>query len=163
MTVSNVDNIDITFFANGANGQYTDASKPPLGQGPDRLLPVYRYEAPDTVGTGGVLREAGSRTEQINLPQRFDVTQGELSVKLDPSLAATTIDGLDYLRNYPYQCIEQTVSRFLPNIITYRALDQLGVANATLKDQSGSGRELRLAAALCPAKGYRRLGLVRAG
>ncbi len=144
-------------------GAYTDASKPPLGQGDNRLLPVYRYEAPDIVGTGGILREAGSQTEAIALPQRFDVAQGDLTVTLDPSLAATTIDGLDYLRNYPYQCVEQTVSRFLPNIMTYRALDQLGVANDTLKTQLDSGGQLRLAAADGAAEGQRRLGLVRAG
>ncbi|MBI5669953.1 MAG: Ig-like domain-containing protein [Chloroflexi bacterium] len=133
--VEDVTSIDLTFFANGNDGEYTDASKPPLGQGDNRLLPVYKYEVPETVGTAGVLREGGSVTESIVLPRRFDVTQGELTVNLDHSLAATTIDGLDYLRNYPYQCIEQTVSRFLPNIMTYRALNQLGVANADLKAQ----------------------------
>ncbi|HLV36550.1 MAG TPA: MG2 domain-containing protein, partial [Spirillospora sp.] len=133
VTINNVANLDLTFFANGADGAFTDASKPPLGQGDARLIPVYRYEAPDVVGTAGMMREAGSRTEAISLPQRFDVTQGELNISIDPSLAATTIDGLDYLRNFPHECIEQTVSRFLPNIMTFRALDQLGVADAELE------------------------------
>jgi alpha-2-macroglobulin len=139
VTVDDVNNIDLTFFANGNDGAFTDASKPPLGQGDDRLLPVYKYEVPETVGTGGTLREGGSRTEAIALPQRFDVTQGELTVELEPSLAATTIDGLEYLRNYPHQCIEQTVSRFLPNIMTYRALDSLDVANEDLERQLNTG------------------------
>lgn len=139
VTVQDVGAIDLTFFANGGNGAYTDASKPPLGQGDARLLPVYKYEVPETVGTGGLLREGGSRTEAIVLPQRFDVTQGELTIKVDPSLAATTIDGLEYLRNYPHQCIEQTVSRFLPNIMTYRALDSLGVSNPDLEQKLNSG------------------------
>ncbi|MBZ0298006.1 MAG: Ig-like domain-containing protein [Anaerolineae bacterium] len=133
LTISDVANLDLTFFANGNDGEFTDASKPPLGLGDDRLLPVYKYEVPETVGTGGILREAGERTEAISLPQRFEVTQGSLEIKLDPSLAATTIDGLNYLENFPHQCIEQTVSRFLPNIITYRALDNLGVADAELE------------------------------
>ncbi|MBZ0287198.1 MAG: hypothetical protein K8I30_06255, partial [Anaerolineae bacterium] len=50
-TVQDVPNIDVTFFANGSDGQYTDASKPPLGKGENRLLPVYKYEVPETVGT----------------------------------------------------------------------------------------------------------------
>ncbi|MFN8562123.1 MAG: Ig-like domain-containing protein [Anaerolineae bacterium] len=137
VTVDDVANIDLTFFANGGNG-LTDASKPPLGQGDARLLPVYKYEAPETVGTGGVLREGGSRTEGISLPTTMDVTQGELTVALDPSLAATTIDGLDYLQNYPYQCVEQTVSKFLPNIMTYRALASLRLDNPALKMQLDS-------------------------
>ncbi len=63
MTVDDVSAIDLTFFANGDNGAYTDASKPPLGQGDAKTLPVYKYEVPETVGTGGVLREGGQRTE----------------------------------------------------------------------------------------------------
>lgn len=133
VTINDVAHLDLTFFANGGDGAYTDASKPPLGQGDDRLIPVYRYEAAGITGTAGLLREAGSLTEAIALPQRFDVTQGELTISLDPSLAATTIDGLTYLRNFPHQCIEQTVSRFLPNIMTYRALEMLNVANDDLK------------------------------
>ena len=132
--VEEVAAIDLTFFASGNGGDYTDASKPPLGQGDARLLPVLKYEAPETVGTGGVLREGGSVTEAIALPRTFDVTQGELTVSLEPSLAATTLDALDYLRNYPYQCTEQTVSRFLPNIMTYRAFDTFGLADAELED-----------------------------
>ncbi len=133
VTVGDVANLDLTFFANGGDGEYTDASRPPLGQGDERLIPVYKYEAPDIVGTAGMMPEAGARTESIVLPQRFDVTQGSLYVNLDPSLAATTIDGLTYLRNFPHQCIEQTISRFLPNIMTFRALDTLGVADAELE------------------------------
>ncbi len=133
VTVDDVEAVDLTFFANGNDGAFTDASKPPLGQGDDRLLPVYRYEVPETVGTGGMLAEAGTRTEAIALPRRFDVTQGELTVRVDPSLAATTLDGLDYLEHFPHQCIEQTVSRFLPNVMTYRALETLGVASPDLR------------------------------
>jgi uncharacterized protein YfaS (alpha-2-macroglobulin family) len=44
-------------------------------------------------------------------------------------------DSLQYLKTYPYDCIEQTVSRFLPNVITYRALKALGIHNAELEAQ----------------------------
>src|SRR5690606_17940700 len=43
VTISDVSALDLTFFANGNDGELTDASKPPLGQGTDRLLPVYKY------------------------------------------------------------------------------------------------------------------------
>jgi uncharacterized protein YfaS (alpha-2-macroglobulin family) len=142
-TVQDVANIDLTFFANGGDN-LTDASKPPLGQGEAKTLPVYRYEAPETVATGGLLREGGAVTEAISLPRNMDVTQGQLSVELDPSLAATTIQGLDYLENYPYQSSEATVSRFLPNIMTYRALARLGLDDATLKQQLDTNVNLAL-------------------
>jgi alpha-2-macroglobulin len=131
VTVDDVNAVDLTFFA--AAPEYTDASRPPLGRESDGLLPVYRYEAPETVGTAGVLREAGEVTEQIALPQTMEVTQGELSVSLEPSLAATTIDGLEYLENFPYQCTEQTVSRFFPNVVTYGALASLELDDPALE------------------------------
>jgi len=125
--------VDLTFFANGNNGQYTDASKPPSGLGDDRILPVYKYEVPETVGTAGLLTEGGSRSELIVLPRRFEVTQGELSIQLDRSLAGAAVDGLDYLQNYPHQCTEQTVSKFLPNVVTLRAFAQLGLDDPELQ------------------------------
>ncbi len=132
VTVQDVPYVDMTFYAIGENG-YQDAAKPSLATGPNGTIPVYRYTAPDTVGTGGMLRESGSRTEAISLPPRLDFDQGALIVKLDPSLAVTTVDALDYLKNYPHQCIEQTVSRFLPNVVTYRALKELGIDDAELR------------------------------
>ena len=132
VTIEDVPNVDLTFFAIGQDG-YQDAAKPQLATGPDGTIPVYRYTAPDTVGTGGVLRVGGSRTEVISLPPRLDVDQGDLTIHLDPSLAVTTVDALDYLKNYRHQCIEQTVSRFLPNVMTYRALRDLGLDDPALK------------------------------
>ncbi|MBN1566115.1 MAG: Ig-like domain-containing protein, partial [Anaerolineae bacterium] len=134
VVIEDVPNVDLTFFAIGENG-YQDAAKPTLATGPDGTIPVYRYTAPDTVGTGGLLRTDGTRTEAISLPPRLDVDQGELTIHLDPSLAVTTVDALDYLQNYEHQCIEQTVSRFLPNVMTYRALRDLGIDDPKLKEK----------------------------
>ncbi len=142
-TVGDVDNVDLTFTA--ISGEYSDASKPAVGLGDQRLLPVYRYLAPDYVSTAGTLTASGSRTEAVRLPSATMAPTGELTIKLNPSLAATTIDGLNYLRNYPYQCIEQTVSRFLPNIITYRALQKLNLDKPELRVQLENGVTYALA------------------
>ena len=61
------------------------------------------------------------------LPATFDASQGDMTVKLDGSLAAGMRAGLDYLEHFPYECTEQTVSRFLPNVVTYRAYQELGL------------------------------------
>ena len=134
VTVDEVSTVDLTFFANGGD-EFNDASKPPLGEGDDQLLPVYRYEAPETVGTGGTLREAGEVTESIALPTDIPVTDGELTVRLDPSLAATALDSLDYFENYDVTSTEAIVSRFLPNVMTYRALETLDLENDQLSQQ----------------------------
>lgn len=128
---NNVTAAEIIFTADA--GDYKDATRPLLGEGDKHLLPIYRYEVPETVGTSGMLRSGGSRTESINLPENWNITKGQLDIHIEPSLGVTTIAGLDYLRMYPYDCIEQTVSKFLPNIMTYRALTALNVHDPALK------------------------------
>ncbi len=96
-------------------------------------LPIYRFSSPETVATVGVLTEDGLRTESIVMPRKFDPTQGNLTVSIDPSLAAGMRDGLTYLESYPYECTEQTVSRFLPNVFTYRAYQTLKLKNPELE------------------------------
>ncbi len=125
------DRADLVFRAQG--GGLSDATKPPAGLPPDQYLPVYRYSALEMVGTAGQLAEAGSTLEAVVLPPSIDPTQGDLTVKLEPSLAAGMTGGLTYLEHYPYECTEQLVSRFLPNVLTYRALKELGLAKPELE------------------------------
>jgi uncharacterized protein YfaS (alpha-2-macroglobulin family) len=93
-------------------------------------LPVYRFSTPEVVATAGQFTDDGQRIEAVALPPSYDPSQGELTVQIDPSLAASTVDGLKYLEHFPYECTEQTVSRFLPNVATYRAFKELGLAQA---------------------------------
>jgi uncharacterized protein YfaS (alpha-2-macroglobulin family) len=107
-------------------GAYADAM--------EITLPVYTYSTPEVVATAGQIQSAGERMEAVILPQRLDPTQGELTIQVDPSLAAGMRDGLKYLKHYPYECIEQVVSRWLPNVLTYKALKDLGIENAELEE-----------------------------
>ncbi|MCB0208216.1 MAG: Ig-like domain-containing protein [Anaerolineae bacterium] len=133
VTVEDVTETELVFAAVSTDGEYSDAAKPRLTTGPDGSLLVYRYTAPDIVGTAGQLTEGGDRTEVVALPPNFDERRGELTVQLDPSLAAGMRDGLDYLEHYEYECTEQTVSRFLPNVLTFDALQSLGIENKDLE------------------------------
>ena len=132
ITIDNeVERVDLTFVAKG--GPYTDASRPTLGTLDRQGIPVYKYEAPETVGTAGMLSEGGSLTEGVVIPSKWEATQGMVSIELSPSLVAGMVDGLDYLKNYPYECIEQTISRFLPNVLTTRALSLADITDPTLE------------------------------
>ncbi|MFQ5612238.1 MAG: Ig-like domain-containing protein [Anaerolineae bacterium] len=134
--VQDVPNAQLIFAAVSADGRYQDASKPRLSTGPDGGLMVLRYTAPDIVGAAGQLVSGpDSRTEIVALPPRFDDRRGQLSLQLDPSLAAGMREGLDYLEHYPYECTEQTVSRFLPNVLTFRALQELGLEDPALAER----------------------------
>ncbi len=129
--VEDVPSVDISFSA--VAGEYSDAARPRLTTGPEGTLLVHRYTAPEIVGTGGQLVDEDTRTEVVALPPKYDDRRGELSIRLDPSLAAGMVDGLDYLEHFPYECTEQTVSRFLPNVLTYRALRDLGLSDPELE------------------------------
>jgi len=96
-------------------------------------LPVLHYTAPQTFATSGTLAEGGQRLELVSLPVTFDANSGSLSVELDPSLAAAMVDALDALENYPYDCTEQILSRFLPNLVTYTTLQTFGIDSPDLK------------------------------
>jgi uncharacterized protein YfaS (alpha-2-macroglobulin family) len=130
-TIQDAPGAVMTFSASG--GGLSDASRPGLGLPPDQVIPIYKYSAPEIVGTAGELEGEVSLTELIALPRRYDASQGELEVEINPSLAAGMVAGLDYLEHYPFECTEQTLSRFLPNVLTFRALKELGVADPALE------------------------------
>ncbi|HUV88869.1 MAG TPA: alpha-2-macroglobulin family protein, partial [Anaerolineae bacterium] len=115
VTVEDRPEVTLRFGARG--GQLADAV--------EITLPVYHYSTPEVVATAGVFEADGQRLEAVVLPPSYDPTQGELTVQVDPSLAAGMVDGLTFLEYYPYECTEQTVSRFLPNVVTYRAFKEL--------------------------------------
>lgn len=49
-----------------------------------------------------------------------------LTVRVTPSVSGALVGALDYLVGYPYGCTEQTMSRFLPDLLAQRVLRQKG-------------------------------------
>ncbi|MHC4548526.1 MAG: alpha-2-macroglobulin family protein [Planctomycetota bacterium] len=70
---------------------------------------------------------------RITLPEKSIREASELLVVVSPSHAATVLDALDYLAGYPYGCVEQTMSRFLPTAITRQVLQQLRIKKPDLE------------------------------
>jgi uncharacterized protein YfaS (alpha-2-macroglobulin family) len=130
--VMDVPGADLTFkVVNDKNEG--DAAKPSLAIGPNDTIPILHYTVRENgATTSGILRDLGSRTETVALPPRLNGVTGQLTIRIDPSLAAPLADSFDYLRQYPYFCIEQTVSRFLPNLSTYQALKSLNLSDPNL-------------------------------
>jgi alpha-2-macroglobulin len=56
-----------------------------------------------------------------------------LEIEISRSVTGALLDGLEYLTGYPYGCVEQTMSRALPNAVVARAFRQLGIENPTLE------------------------------
>lgn len=66
----------------------------------------------------------------FNIPQNVDIRTAKFSFNVSPSLAGTLLKSLDDLAGYPYGCVEQTMSRFLPTLIVANTLKEL---NAPVK------------------------------
>lgn len=130
--------VDLVFSAEGLapdGERYADASRPPLGTLDNQGLPVYRYDAFETVGTSGQMTSTGTQVEAIRLPQTGPSPRGDLTIEISPSLAAALTDGLTYLEEFRYSCVEQTISRFLPNVVSTRALKAAGLSDPELEDE----------------------------
>ncbi|MDX1412747.1 MAG: Ig-like domain-containing protein [Candidatus Promineifilaceae bacterium] len=130
--VEDVPFVDLTFRVEGDG--YRDASKPPLGVGPDNLIPVYRYNAQDFTGTAGELDEAGRRVEAVLLPPNADTSRGSVDMQLNPSLAAALIDALAVVEKSEdsTDCAHAITDRLLPNLATDQAISQLNLDEADL-------------------------------
>ncbi len=70
---------------------------------------------------------SGTRTLNLQMPAGTDPATGEMYVTISPSLAGSMLGALDSLIGYPYGCVEQTMSRFLPTIVIADALKKLDI------------------------------------
>ncbi len=73
--------------------------------------------------------------EKIRLPKEAIAQSSELIVVVSPTHASTVLDALDYLAGYPYGCVEQTMSRFLPTVVVGQTLQKLGIEKPGLKEE----------------------------
>ena len=136
--IGDVDSVAPIFVVRSDDDAYSDASISLVSGDFDGTLPVFRYQATETVGTAGVMREGGSRVEAVLLPRDYDVRAGDLEIRVDKSLAGVTNVSLTYLETETlryWECTSTVVNRFLPNIVSYRALNQLGLARTELKSR----------------------------
>lgn len=69
----------------------------------------------------------GTSTFTLEMKPTADAKYGELSVNLSPTLVSDMVSSLDGLIGYPYGCVEQTMSRFLPSVLVDKAVRDLGL------------------------------------
>jgi uncharacterized protein YfaS (alpha-2-macroglobulin family) len=65
----------------------------------------------------------------LALPGNAHPQARTLRIEASPSIAGAMFGALDYLTGYPYGCTEQTMSRFLPNIIVAQTLKDVKTAS----------------------------------
>jgi uncharacterized protein YfaS (alpha-2-macroglobulin family) len=64
----------------------------------------------------------------VVLPEGFDPKSAQVTVTVAPTLAADLADTLPYLVEYPYGCVEQTMSRFLPALRVAASSSSRGIS-----------------------------------
>ncbi len=90
-------------------------------------VPVLPHGTEKFVASGGSTKDKAE--EILILPKEGDRGSAKCVIILEPSLASSVLSSLDYLVGYPYGCVEQTMSRFLPNVIVTKTLGELDIYN----------------------------------
>ncbi len=94
-----------------------------------KRLPVVRAAAEQIITKSGQVKGDGTT---FTIPKSVDLTSARLEISFAPSLAADMADTLNYLVDYPYGCVEQTMSKFLPAIKVAQILKQYHVDHPEL-------------------------------
>ncbi|PWT89769.1 MAG: alpha-2-macroglobulin [Blastocatellia bacterium] len=110
---------------------------------------IYEHGIEKFVSRSGKMR--GSRVAvKLDIPKERRAESTNVSVQVAPSMATTMLDALPYLIDYPYGCTEQTMSRFLPAVITMKTLRDVGLKPETAMNRIFGGIEASSAAPTHP-------------
>ncbi|HPB31381.1 MAG TPA: alpha-2-macroglobulin family protein, partial [Candidatus Sumerlaeota bacterium] len=85
----------------------------------------------------------GSAEIRFSVPEMRRPEQTRLEVRFAPTLVTAMLDALPYCLEYPYGCTEQTMSRFMPAVLTLKTLQNMGVNLEELKQARGRLEEVR--------------------
>ena len=122
-------------------GKYADAM--------EKTFTIYEHGIEKYISRSGKMR-GDSVTINLDIPKERRADSTKLTVQIAPSMATTMLDALPYLIHYPYGCTEQTMSRFLPAVITAKTLRDLGLKPEDAMDKIFGGIEESTAKATHP-------------
>ncbi|MBL4703532.1 MAG: hypothetical protein JKY54_03365, partial [Flavobacteriales bacterium] len=77
----------------------------------------------------------GTKSWNMEIPKQIDLKTASMEINISPSITATLLSSFDDLIGYPYGCVEQTMSRFLPNVIVANTLDQIGNSASNIDEE----------------------------
>ncbi|MDQ2856796.1 MAG: MG2 domain-containing protein, partial [Acidobacteriota bacterium] len=115
----------------------------------EKTYTVYEHGIEKFISRSGKMR-GDSVAIKLDIPKERRPETTMLTVQVAPSMATTMLDALPYLIDYPYGCTEQTMSRFLPAVITAKTLRDLGLKPETAMNKIFGGIEQSSAAATHP-------------
>jgi uncharacterized protein YfaS (alpha-2-macroglobulin family) len=108
-------------------------------------LPIGIPGVPLSISRAGALSNGGDSSFDLTFPDKAQPGSRTLSIAVSPSIAGSLFGALDYLTSFPYGCVEQTMSSFLPNIVVRQAIADLQLKadldNAALDEKIRAGLE----------------------
>jgi uncharacterized protein YfaS (alpha-2-macroglobulin family) len=75
---------------------------------------------------GGTLAAGATAAFDLTFPAKTAPGSRSLAIQLSPSIAGSLFGALEYLTSFPYGCVEQTMSSFLPDIISLQTIRDFG-------------------------------------
>lgn len=81
----------------------------------------------DTIHTSFAGSAKGDHSFTVEKVNAADPHSGRLKITLSPTIASSMVQSLDSLIDYPYGCVEQTMSRFLPALAVSNAIQSAGL------------------------------------
>ncbi|HEY6244442.1 MAG TPA: alpha-2-macroglobulin family protein [Pyrinomonadaceae bacterium] len=115
----------------------------------EKKFTIFEHGIEKFISRSGKMR-GDSVAIKLDLPKERRSGSTNLTVQVAPSMATTMLDALPYLIDYPYGCTEQTMSRFLPAVITAKTLRDLGLKPETAMSKVFGGIEPSTADATHP-------------
>ncbi len=109
-------------------------------------FPVLVHGMHKQVATTGSMRpkqDNHSMTVEFEVPDKRRPELTQLEVQFAPSLVGAMMDALPYCLDYPYGCTEQTMSRFLPAVLTLKTLQEMGIKLEDVRKIRGRLAEIR--------------------
>jgi len=85
------------------------------------------HGADKQVSQAGRLSAGETREVLFDLPAERGPGTARLTLRVAPTLLSSLLEAVPYLVDYPYGCVEQTMSRFLPAVVLARTLRESGV------------------------------------
>ncbi|MEI7635244.1 MAG: MG2 domain-containing protein [bacterium] len=102
---------------------------PVLPHGIDKFV-AWNGSTDDKTTTGMTIDKSGKTTtitQVVELPDERIKSSTRLTITVNPSLAAAIRDAIPCLIDYPYGCVEQTMSRFMPAAIAAQTFRDLNI------------------------------------
>jgi uncharacterized protein YfaS (alpha-2-macroglobulin family) len=101
-------------------------------------FPVYVHGIDKYVAQNGIIKTSGKKDLPITVPAARRKGATTLNLTFAPSMITTMIEALPYLAVYPYGCVEQTTSRFIPTVLVAKTLKNMGIDLSQIENKEKS-------------------------